>query len=403
MRPHRPQPNSPASSAGPRLAAPGVVPPPLATFASRMRRRAPRQVGPERNGPHPTALLLQLASLGTKLLFRRLRARVLAATDWVRPRDEYHPLVAGRCLTQTLATSVSVPVPAAISADRALAAPRRLDPPYTDFTERHITAAPESRRRETQANERQEHGPEAVRGLPRYRALVHGKRPTKAIPPVRLTFAAFAERSRGGAGRRGNRPMVSPCLHAPERPRASQRPRHVQGQSRRAAGLRKAIRWLPCVADQEHTGRQKNLGTTAARARIGSGRTPEPSPVASTIVTHSRRMSASCTAMVTRGLNRTQKRSAHFSARPSRATLSAGRCRLAVRERAGRATGPRPSGPISSPSGLPRDGTEPTVRYRPCMSVFVMSAASTRTVRSSLCHFSFCGAWIWRCTIPTRI
>ena len=97
--------------------------------------------GRGRNSPYTAALLSHLQTpLEIGLLFRRVRAQVLAATNGAQRPHEYHSLVGEHYLTRTLATGASVTVSAAVPADPAPADPTRPDPPEADITELHIAA-----------------------------------------------------------------------------------------------------------------------------------------------------------------------------------------------------------------------------------------------------------------------
>ena len=97
--------------------------------------------GRGRNSPYTAALLSHLETpLEIGLLFRRVRAQVLAATNGAQRPHEYHSLVGEHYLTRTLATGASVTVSAAVPADPAPADPPGPDPPETDITELHIAA-----------------------------------------------------------------------------------------------------------------------------------------------------------------------------------------------------------------------------------------------------------------------
>ena len=96
--------------------------------------------GRGRNSPYTAALLSHLETpLEIGLLFRRVRAQVLAATNGVQRPHEYHSLVGEHYLTRTLAAGASVTVSAAVTADPASANPPRPDP-ETDVTELPIAA-----------------------------------------------------------------------------------------------------------------------------------------------------------------------------------------------------------------------------------------------------------------------
>ena len=97
--------------------------------------------GRGRNSPYTSALLSHLETpLEIGLLFRRVRAEVLAATNGAQRPHEYHSLVGEHYLTRTLPTGASVTVTAAAPAASAPADPPRPDPPATDVTELSIAA-----------------------------------------------------------------------------------------------------------------------------------------------------------------------------------------------------------------------------------------------------------------------
>ena len=71
-----------------------------------------------RNSPYTAALLSHLETpLEVGLLFRRVRAQVLASTNGAQRPHEYHSLVGEHYLTRTLATGASVTVSAAAPSD----------------------------------------------------------------------------------------------------------------------------------------------------------------------------------------------------------------------------------------------------------------------------------------------
>ena len=132
----------------------------------RMRRRPVRRrrTGGGGTARTPAALLSHLETpLEIGLLFRRVRAAVLAATNGAQRPHEYHSLVGEHYLTRTLATGASVTVSAAVPADPAPADPPRPDPPEIAVTELHITALRElaeagDAAAQTEIGERYEHG-----------------------------------------------------------------------------------------------------------------------------------------------------------------------------------------------------------------------------------------------------
>ena len=91
--------------------------------------------GRGRNSPYTSALLSHLETpLEIGLLFRRVRAQVLASTNGAQRPHEYHSLVGEHYLTRTLAMGASVTVTAAVAADPPPADPPRPDS-ETDVTE----------------------------------------------------------------------------------------------------------------------------------------------------------------------------------------------------------------------------------------------------------------------------
>ena len=97
--------------------------------------------GRGRNSPYTAALLSHLETpLEIGLLFRRVRAQVLAATNGAQRPHEYHSLVGEHYLTRTLATGTSVTVSPAAPATPAPADPSRPDPVEIDVTHLPIAA-----------------------------------------------------------------------------------------------------------------------------------------------------------------------------------------------------------------------------------------------------------------------
>ena len=98
--------------------------------------------GRGRNSPYTAALLSHLETpLEIGLLFRRVRAQVLSATNGAQRPHEYHSLVGEHYLTRTLATAASVTVSAAVPAEPAPPAdPPQPDLPEIDIPELHIPA-----------------------------------------------------------------------------------------------------------------------------------------------------------------------------------------------------------------------------------------------------------------------
>ena len=123
--------------------------------------------GRGRNSPYTAALLSHLDTpLEIGLLFRRVRAQVLAATNGAQRPHEYHSLVGEHYLTRTLATGASVTVSAAAAVDPAPADPPR-PTPEVDITELHISALRElaeagDAAAQAELGERYEHGRDVV-------------------------------------------------------------------------------------------------------------------------------------------------------------------------------------------------------------------------------------------------
>ena len=125
--------------------------------------------GRGRNSPYTAALLSHLETpLEIGLLFRRVRAAVLAATNGAQRPHEYHSLVGEHYLTRTLAAGASVTVSAAVPANPEPVDPPRPDPPETAIAELHIAALRElaeagDAAAQTELGERYEEGRDVVR------------------------------------------------------------------------------------------------------------------------------------------------------------------------------------------------------------------------------------------------
>ena len=252
--------------------------------------------GRGRNSPYTAALLSHLETpLEIGLLFRRVRAQVLAATNGGQRPHEYHSLVGEHYLTRTLATGASVTVSAAVPADPAPADPPRPDPPAADITELHIAALRElaeagDAAAQTELGERYEDGRDVVQdhaGAVSWfrRAAEQGFAPGQAA----LGF------------------MYS-----------------------RGRGVRQddfeAVRWYRRAAEQGDARGQNNLG---ARYDTGRGVTQDYGEAvrwyrrsAEQGDTLGRTTSAPCTATVSGRCRTTGKPSDGFAVRPSRGTPS---------------------------------------------------------------------------------
>ena len=120
------------------------------------------------NSPYTSALLSHLETpLEIGLLFRRVRAAVLASTNGAQRPHEYHSLVGEHYLTRTLATGTSVTVTAAATVDPAPVDPPRPDPAVTDVTHLPVAVLRElaeagDAKAQTELGERYEEGRDGV-------------------------------------------------------------------------------------------------------------------------------------------------------------------------------------------------------------------------------------------------
>ena len=124
--------------------------------------------GRGRNSPYTAALLSHLETpLEIGLLFRRVRAQVLAGTNGAQRPHEYHSLVGEHYLTRTLATGTSVTVSAAAPAAPAPVDLPRPEPAETDVTDLPVGALREladtgDAEAQTELGERYEEGRDGV-------------------------------------------------------------------------------------------------------------------------------------------------------------------------------------------------------------------------------------------------
>ena len=190
--------------------------------------------GRGRNSPYTSPLLSHLETpLEIGLLFRRVRAEVLATTNGEQRPHEYHALVGEHYLTRTLPTGASVTVTAAAPAEPAPADPPRPDAPATDVTELPVAALRELAEAEdaaaqTALGERYEHAPgveEAVRWFRRAADKEHAGGRTS----LGLMYATGRGVSRDDTE---SGPLVSPRRRAGIRPRAEQPRLHVRHRPR---------------------------------------------------------------------------------------------------------------------------------------------------------------------------
>ncbi|MCY4029870.1 MAG: caspase family protein, partial [Acidobacteria bacterium] len=121
--------------------------------------------GRGRNSPYTAALLAHLETpLEIGLLFRRVRAQVLEATNGQQRPHEYHSLVGEHYLTRRLPAGASVTVTAAAPPEPVPADPPRPDPSATDVTELPLAALRDLAEAghaaaQTELGERYEHAP----------------------------------------------------------------------------------------------------------------------------------------------------------------------------------------------------------------------------------------------------
>ena len=281
--------------------------------------------GRGRNSPYTAALLSHLQTpLEIGLLFRRVRAQVLAATNGAQRPHEYHSLVGEHYLTRTLAAGASVTVTAAVPADPAPADPPRPDPPAADITELHIAALVSWPRRETLRRR-----PSSASGMRTVATWCRttpapcpgsGERLNKTLPPDRLPLASCS-RVVAACGRTTSRPSGGTAV----------RPNRATPEGRTTS--------VPCttpVAGWIRTTGKLSAGTAVRLSR----ETCSP-----------RTTLASCTRMVTASRGTTRKPSAGIAELQSRetcsrSTISAG-CTRTAAESAGIAW--RPSAGIVSP------------------------------------------------------
>ena len=186
--------------------------------------------GRGRNSPYTSALLSHLETpLEIGLLFRRVRAQVLASTNGAQRPHEYHSLVGEHYLTRTLATGAAVTVSTAVPADPAPVDPPRPDPSAIDVIELPIAALRElAEAGDVEAQVELGLRYEGGRGVVQDYAVAVSWFPVSRRPRLcpwagclRLHVLAW---SRGGAGQRGSGSVVSPCGRAGQR-RSTEQPR----------------------------------------------------------------------------------------------------------------------------------------------------------------------------------
>ena len=229
--------------------------------------------GRGRNSPYTAALLSHLQTpLEIGLLFRRVRAQVLAATNGAQRPHEYHSLVGEHYLTRTLATGASVTVSAAVPADPAPADPPRPDPPEADITELHIAALRElaeagDAAAQTEFGERYEDGRDVVQD---YAGAVSWFRRAaeQGFAPGQAALGFMYSSGRGV--RQDDFEAVRWYRRAAEQGNA-RRQYNLGVNYRDGLGVRQddseAVRWFRRSADQGHPSGHANLGYMYAEGR----------------------------------------------------------------------------------------------------------------------------------------
>ena len=229
--------------------------------------------GRGRNSPYTAALLSHLETpLEIGLLFRRVRAQVLAATNGAQRPHEYHSLVGEHYLTRTLATGGSVTVSATAPADPATADSPRPDPPTTDVAELHIAALRElaeagNAEAQTEFGERFEDG----RGVGQDYALAVSwfrRAAEQGYAPGQFALSFMYARGLG---------VAQDDVEAVRWERRAADQGHAPAQYNLGVSYRdglgvgqdhgEAVRWFRRAAEQRHASGQNNLGRMYATGR----------------------------------------------------------------------------------------------------------------------------------------
>ena len=222
--------------------------------------------GRGRNSPYTAALLSHLETpLEIGLLFRRVRAQVLAATNGAQRPHEYHSLVGEHYLTRTLATGASVTVNAPVPVDPVSADLPRPDPLAAQVANLPIAALRELAEAgdieaQTELGERYEHSRGVLQDYAVAvswfrRAAEQGHAPGQAALGFMYARGFGVAQDDAEAGRW-------------ERRAAEQG--HARGQYNLGVSYRdglgvvqdygEAVRWFRRAAEQGHAGAQNNLG-----------------------------------------------------------------------------------------------------------------------------------------------
>ena len=266
--------------------------------------------GRGRNSPYTAALLSHLETpLEIGLLFRRVRAQVLAATNGAQRPHEYHSLVGEHYLTRTLAAGASVTVTAAVAADPVAVDPPRPDPEETDVTDLPVAALRElaeagDAEAQTELGERYEDGRDVVQdygvavswfrraadqghasgqvalGFMYDRGRGVGQNDADAVRWYRRAAELGDARGQSNLGvmYSSGRGVRQDTAQAVRWFRRSAEQGHALGQNNLGAmyrtgrgvqqDYREAVRWFRRSAEQEHALGQNNLG---AMYRTGRG------------------------------------------------------------------------------------------------------------------------------------
>ena len=229
--------------------------------------------GRGRNSPYTAALLSHLETpLEIGLLFRRVRAQVLAATNGAQRPHEYHSLVREHYLTRTLAAGASVTVSAVAAVDPAPADPPRPDPSETDVSQLPIAALRELARRgdaetQTELGERYEDG----RGVEQDYAVAVSwfrRAAEQGYPPGQASLGFMYLRGRGV--RQDDVEAVRWFRRAAAQGNARARNNlGVMYESGRGVSRddAEAVRWYRRAAEQGDAVAQNNLGVMYRRGR----------------------------------------------------------------------------------------------------------------------------------------
>ena len=222
--------------------------------------------GRGRNSPYTAALLSHLETpLEIGLLFRRVRARVLAVTNGAQRPHEYHSLVGEHYLTRTLTTGASVTVSAAAPADPAPVDPPRPDTPETGVTELPLAALRElaeagDAAAQAELGERYEDGREVVQDYSVAVSLFR-RAAESGYAPGQAALGFMYMRGRGIA--QDDAEAVRWHRRAAEQgdARAQNNLGVMYLDGRGVSEDRgEAVRWFRRAAEQGHAGGQNNLG-----------------------------------------------------------------------------------------------------------------------------------------------